>query len=622
MSNPSKSRIASITVSKHDNQSQQLQSLIDMVFAGKTLKSTDIALKQLLNILEDSLKPIVKKHTRIMLEKLDGERILIMVISNNDHTKSYYQSLFANTNFEDWILLPYGDPNQNPLLILMYGYRNYRNLDFILNRQPIYNYKHIISNVKIIPYLEQMYDIIYNNHKTSDPNMVYKNFDSTEQVAALTDKVLAKYHHALIDVDTGGGKTFMSIHSVGRLRKEANLFIVTTANKQKSRDWENSVVAYNKANGTNLRAYVTNYTIVANEHNYDTKIMPIVNEMRIANYNKIPNVMILDEGHRSKNTTKNTAKHIIAIRKFFDNMPIISLTATPIGNSLIDIITNLVLAGFYRNKTDFIQQQVRQLDQWHQPVVKNVHGQIDMNCFYHPDQLMQQINNITIKIDTEDKLPTRKTNTINFEIPDNLIKDYAQIRQDFKDGVYETPAEAIAAQRKWLADHYEEIGILPWLKDKIILNPKRVQDAVLLFYSYNPELNALKNYFKRELPNYNLYELNGQITDKVRKQNLQGPKDPAHAIYLIQYQAGSEALNAPWSHTAILVAPTNSYIQFHQALGRNRRANQKGHVLQLRCNIHRTIYERVWFDCLDHKKDFDTDMQKAFLENTNQQIKK
>lgn len=429
----------------------------------------------------------------------------------------------------------------------------------------------------------------------------YEHRQATQQAADLAFKVLTHNKICLIYTGTGGGKTYMSIHTIGNVDPQANIIVFTSAKHVASGEWDASVASYNEVQKTNLKIKATTYASIT----YDEKYQALIDTLKT---NQGNSYFILDEVQNIKNPTSISAKRIITIMKHNLVNRMVALSATPIAESYLDALTLLILGGFYRNKSQFYREQNLRLDEYHQPIVRNRYGKIDRNLFGDPDLIDKQLASITVSIDTSKLLPPSRSITYTFELTDAERKEYNQIIRDYRNGAYESIHQAIAAQRTFLAEHCTQRNEALY---QLITHPKRKKTPVLIFYMYVAELNALKEFIKKHLPEYDVIEVNG----KSRKVKASQKPKKDDTLYLIQYRAGSEANNMPFAHLTIFYAPTNSGNQFIQSCGRNIRAYHNDLITQIRFVVLNTLNAHLWYDIIDNKVSFNKEMQQIFLKN-------
>lgn len=429
----------------------------------------------------------------------------------------------------------------------------------------------------------------------------YENRPSTDAGAKAILKILIHRPVCVVNVGTGGGKTFMSIRAVGVYKPHAHLLVFTTKGQVKAHNWEDSIDAYNKAvTNSNLTYTVLNYEALRSKKSQQTlinKIKPHLDQ---------PLYIIADEAHRIKNPTSKNFRHLQKLTKLPNFKGTICLTATPISESLLDTCSYLILARYYHNKTDFIRTHVIRFDKYFQPITKDHAGNIHNEWLVNYQQIIQEFKSIQVYIDTNHLKPKVIKNEQYFHFDKATQKGYRQIKKDYLNGVYDSIMSANAAQRDYIANHAEQR--LTTLS-KIINNPKRPSGPILIFYQFNSDLEVLKRYLLSHHSDFKLFEINGAHKYDV----TQTP--PEKSLFLCQYQASGEGLNAPWSHVSVFYSPTYSWERYKQAQGRNIRAYQGGTTYQIRFVVGNTINEHYWYDLIDNKRQFTSKLMKQYLTN-------
>lgn len=411
------------------------------------------------------------------------------------------------------------------------------------------------------------------------------------------DAVLAKHPCCLVYVKAGGGKTFMSIEAAAKAMPNAHLLIFTTKKQKVNRNFEDSIDSYNQVMSTHLTYYVSTYDHLQ----LHDKFVQI--QADLAKQKPNSTIMILDEGHKVKNPTSIRSKNMFKLQRMPQVIRSIFLTATPISNSILDAETYLIAAGMYRNKTQFERQHVIMRDQYHQPIVRDWRGNIDPHLIKNYNQVIQQLESISVIIDTQKLLPKTVRITKKFKFDRTTQKEYRKIRKALINGEIENSQQALKQQRDFVATH--SLERLQFVKEKI-LSPKRPNGTVLIFYQYQTELEVLKQYLIDILPkDYLIKEINGHA----KAFDTSKPPKNSHSVFLIQYQAGGEGMNMAYSSFTIFFAPPVSYEKFEQAMGRNVRAFQKGPVYQIRLQVDKTINQHYWEDLIDKKQKFSKHLQ-------------
>lgn len=430
----------------------------------------------------------------------------------------------------------------------------------------------------------------------------YEPRESTETAADKIINVLGYSKVALVNVGTGGGKTFMSIRAVAKRLPKVHLLVLTTKKQVDANHWNDSIDSYNEVMKSDITYTITNYERARSKGHYPKLVQ------KLQSINDRPVVMILDECQRIKGyTSTSTSKMVIAISRMNNVLCTIGLSATLASNSILDACNYLILAGYYTSKTQFLRIHAKYQDDHFQPIVKDYDGNISPAMINQYEELVNKINNITITIDTEDKVPPRKAWQEIFTYPKKVQKEYRKIIKDYKEGVYDSVNAALMAEREFVATHSEDKN--EYVK-KLINDPNRPNTPVLIFYQYTIERETLLSYIEHNLPDYEIIIIAGSMKKKV---SMNKPKNPK-TIFLIQYRAGGEGLNAPWSRLTIFYTPTNSYQDFKQAQGRNRRAGSTEMVYQVRLVVDKTVNAHMWFEIIDNKQNFSKQLQAELVD--------
>lgn len=429
----------------------------------------------------------------------------------------------------------------------------------------------------------------------------YTKQKKTDDGAKAMLKVLINHPIVINDSDTGGGKTYMSIRTVGVVDPHAHILVFTTRKQVDSRNWEDSIDSYNR----NVKKSHLTYTVINYENLRSKKNRKhLINVLR-GHLNQ-PLYIIADEAQKIKNPTSQNFKRIRKLTNFPNYKRIICLTATPMSESLLDTCSYLILAGYYKNKTDFYKHHVTRYDKYFQPITRDWSGNVHNEWLLNYQQIIKEFESIQVYIDTSKLRPPVRSREIRFVFDKATQKGYRQIKKDYVNGVYESIASANAAQRNYLAEHDKQRRAV---LSKIITDKRRPAGPILIFYQYNSERDSLLSYLPKAHPDYHIYQINGTHKYDIRQT------PPDKSLFLCQYQAASEGLNASWSHCSVFYAPTYSWEKFKQAMGRNTRAYQKGTTYHVRFVVMKTINQHYWYDLIDNKKKFTTELMRDYLTN-------
>lgn len=434
----------------------------------------------------------------------------------------------------------------------------------------------------------------------------------------IREKLLESYQRndkiAILTVKTGGGKTYGAIHTFGSIMPNATLLVFTTAKIVKSKQWERSVKDYNQVMHTNLKIICTNYDKLVSQKS----INDIYQRLRLIHFQQV--VLILDEVHRIKlagnGKISKRSTMILKLAKQPFITTVLGLSATAFSNSYLDVAPYLVMAGYYKNKTEFLRKHIKKYDKYRQPVVTDDMGRITRDAFYFPEIIDAEIKSISVYVDTSQYKPLVHTYHEYFKLNRDERHLYNMIAEAYRNKEYEYPIQARMDQERMLAQ------AIPTQKDIYLIGLINMQThgifnhlvtPILIFYQYTSVCIHLRNLLHQNFPNRQIVMINGRA--KVSNDVLKKP--PADdAIYLVQYEAGGEGLDWQWSNISIFYESPVRYEKFVQAKGRNvRNKSQMPVVYQFELEFINTLDSERW-ETNRNKKDFTNDISKrTFLKH-------
>lgn len=440
----------------------------------------------------------------------------------------------------------------------------------------------------------------------------------------IREKLLESYQRnnkiAILTVKTGGGKTYGAIHTFGSIMPNATLLVFTTAKIVKSKQWERSVKDYNQVMHTNLKIICTNYDKLVSQKS----INDIYQRLRLIHFQQV--VLILDEVHRIKlagnGKISKRSTMILKLAKQPFITTVLGLSATAFSNSYLDVAPYLVMAGYYRNKTEFLRKHIKKYDKYRQPVVTDDMGRITRDAFYFPEIIDTEIKSISVYVDTSQYKPLVHTYHEYFKLNRDERHLYNMIEDAYRNKEYEYPIQARMDQERMLAQ------AIPTQKDIYLIGLINMQTQgifnhlvtpILIFYQYTSVCIHLRNLLHQNFPNRQIVMINGRA--KVSNDVLKKP--PADdAIYLVQYEAGGEGLDWQWSNISIFYESPVRYEKFVQAKGRNvRNKSQMPVVYQFELEFINTLDSERW-DTNRNKKDFTNDISKRTFLKHVKKVKK
>lgn len=418
---------------------------------------------------------------------------------------------------------------------------------------------------------------------------------------------------ALLTVKTGGGKTYGAIHTFGSMYKNAVLLVFTTSKVAKSKQWEQSVKDYNQVMGTDLKIICYNYDKLVSQK--------FLNELfaRLKTVLQYPIVLILDEVHRiklassGKLSKRATILTKIARQDFIKTT--LGLSATAFSNSYLDVATYLIIAGYYRSKSEYMHKHVKRFNEYWAPIVTDRFGNISRDAFKNPDQIDREIAQITTYVDTSNYMPQLTGVHQYFELNKEDKHLYNRIAIAYAQGQFEFPMQARMSQEHLLSNR------LARQKDEYLLHILHMREKgaferktpILIFYQYTTCFKHLKGLLHNMYPDYDIKAINGSA--HLDASDLSKP-DNDNSIYLIQYEAGGEGLDWQWSNLSIFYEAPVRYEKFEQAKGRNlRNKSIMPHVYHYYLEYVKTLDGERW-DVNRSKRDFtETVAENTFLQN-------
>lgn len=322
----------------------------------------------------------------------------------------------------------------------------------------------------------------------------------------------------------------IGVNGKGKFRKPRtprDLYIITTAKKRDSLEWEKETSSFCMCSGENKKVGI-NVTIDSwnNIKKYVKTVGAffIFDEQRVVGY-----------GAWTKAFLNITRKN-----------QWILLSATP-GDTWSDYIPVFIANGFYRNKSDFTKR----------------------HCVYSRFTKYPQIERY---VDTGVLIRHRNDILIHMHYEKETVPHYITVPVTYDKNLYKT----VWRDR---FDPYDnepiaETGKLFYLLRKVVNDDASRISAVyrifgehsrvIIFYNYTYELHRLRRLFS-EYSDVAVGEWNGEVHSEV-------PKTDKWA-YLVQYSAGAEGWNCIDTDTMIFYSQSYSYRMTKQAEGRIDRLN-------------------------------------------------
>ena len=356
-------------------------------------------------------------------------------------------------------------------------------------------------------------------------------------------------------MDTGTGKTIMSLHHHQTYFKDKKLLIVAPASKINEGGFQRTI-----------------------EKHYPN----IVYET--CTYNMLPKkwglyrdyFVIFDESHRLKNSCGKWGKAGYNLSKIASGF--ILLSATPIPNGWEDSINYFKMFNLTKNKTQFISNEA---------IVSKDMGFIQIMGWRNEAKLKNMWKSISRRLNKDEAtdLPPLVFEEVRFK--SSTI--YKKIKKDriYDDVMYDNQMKL----RHGLRLYTNLDKKIEYIKEFV----ENTNDNIVIFYNYDEELRLLQDVISKKT-----YLCNGAVKDYPKKDEWDTIKN---TVTLTNYKSGSEAVEFTYANIIIYFSPTDSYTEYYQSYGRCYRNGQNKKVTAYKFITDKTIEENI-YEALDNKQDF------------------
>lgn len=309
-----------------------------------------------------------------------------------------------------------------------------------------------------------------------------------------------------------------------------DLYIITTAHKRDIHEWEGELIPFNMNIDPNLSIYPKQKVVIDSWNN-------------IKKYVNVTNSFFIFDEQR----VVGSGTWVKAFLKIAKHNKWILLSATP-GDTWSDYIPVFIANGFYKNRTDFLNQHAVFSRFSKFPKIEKFIGTNKLQ--YYRRQLL-----------------------VDMHYKRNTTRHYKNVFVDYDMIMYKT-----VTKDRW--DPYnnkpiENPGSLCYIQRKIcntdesradeLLRLSMIHDRLIVFYNFDYELDILRSIkFEKGVV---VAEWNGHNHEKV--------PDTKKWIYLVQYTAGCEGWNCVTTNAMVFYSQNYSYKVMEQASGRIDRLNTK-----------------------------------------------
>lgn len=311
------------------------------------------------------------------------------------------------------------------------------------------------------------------------------------------------------------------------MKKPRDLYIITTAMKRDSLEWEGELSYFLLCTDPALN-YYKNKIVIDSWNN-------------IQKYKNVNGAFFIFDEDRVTGKGKWVKTFLSISRK---NKWII-LSATP-GDTWEQYIPVFIANGFYKNKTEFAREHI---------IYSRFTKYPKIDRYINTGRLIRQRNQILIDMDFSRKtIPHHEDVYVQYDIPS--YKDAMKTRWDpfKKEPIQQASGLCYVLRRIVNSDESRQ---------RALLEIYEKHPRIIVFYNFDYELDILKGLYYGE--NVEIAEWNGHCHQPVPS----GSK----WVYLVQYTAGCEGWNCIKTDTIVFFSQNYSYKVVAQAAGRIDRLN-------------------------------------------------
>ena len=316
------------------------------------------------------------------------------------------------------------------------------------------------------------------------------------------------------------------------MKKPQDLYIITTAMKRDSCEWDSEISNYRMSTNSELNTLYPGQIIVVDSWNNIKKYADITGAF-----------FIFDEDR-----VCGSGAWVKAFLKIAKHNHWIILSATP-GDTWSDYIPVFIANGFYKNKTEFIREHV---------VYSRFTKYPQIDRYLNTGRLVRLRDSILVDIKLErSTVPHHSDVYCKYDIP--KYKDVIRNRWDpFKNEPIGQASQLCYILRRIVNEDESRVIALMEILEK---TPRAI-----IFYNFDYERDMLLHLFSDdEYIGFEVAEWSGHAHMPV--------PDNKRWVYLVQYTAGCEGWNCIKTDTIIFFSQNYSYKVMEQACGRIDRLN-------------------------------------------------
>lgn len=316
-------------------------------------------------------------------------------------------------------------------------------------------------------------------------------------------------------------------HIVALLKKPKDLYIITTARKRDTYEWEGEMSPFLLSSNPDVNKY-KNKVIVDSWNN-------------IIKYTDVANAFFIFDEQR----VVGSGTWVKSFLKITKTNKWILLSGTP-GDCWSDYIPVFIANGFYKNKTEFTKEHI---------IYSRFTKFPKIDRYVNTGRLVRLRNCILVNMDFDRRTVSHHEDVYcNYDIL--TYKDMMRNRWNiWEDEPIKNAAELCYSLRRIVnTDESRQVALLEIFEK----HPK-----VIIFYNFDYELEILKTIMYGD--DVEIAEWNGHKHQPIPNSN--------RWVYLVQYTAGCEGWNCITTDTIIFWSQNYSYKVMEQARGRIDRMN-------------------------------------------------
>lgn len=358
-------------------------------------------------------------------------------------------------------------------------------------------------------------------------------------------------------MQNGGSEIFLTGGKHKKMKNPKDLYIITTARKRDTMEWEGELSHFLLSTNPDTSAY-KNKVIVDSWNN-------------VKKYKEVKGAFFIFDEQR----VVGSGEWVKSFLKIAKSNEWILLSATP-GDTWSDYIPVFIANGFYKNKTEFLREHAVFARYSKFPKIEKWMGSGKLNRYRR-----------MILVDMKFQRKTEQHHEdvyVDYDIA--TYKDVMKSRWDIykQEPIVNAGGLCYTLRRLVNSDPSRSAKLIDIFKE----HPK-----MIVFYNFDYELDILKSldYGK----NVTVAEWNGHKHEPTPTKGKW--------VYLVQYTAGAEGWNCISTDTIVFYSQNYSYKIMHQSAGRIDRLN--------------TPFEDLYYYHLKTRSSIDISIARAIKEKKN-----